>query len=186
MNVLCTGRMKHRISIPERNKRFLSSLQRPGQFWNPPRPAYSGFCFSLQHVMKAWKRVVEVHLCFVPNSALDWGGCSRPSTPIQWLTWGNFPWGKKVTAWMWPFAFMSCWGWERISYVVLLHYIPSRRVLNYVWGQFHLCFITAIFYPVSNPTYFPYISFKTLGLSICIVFYYKICICDMYGFIILY
>jgi hypothetical protein len=43
---------------------------------NPPRPVYSGFfCFSIQHFMKERKRVVEVQLCFVSPSALDWGGC---------------------------------------------------------------------------------------------------------------
>lgn len=42
------------------------------------------------------------------------------------------------------------------------------------------------FYPFSTPTYFPYISFKTVGLFIRIVYYYKICICDMYSFIMLY
>jgi len=87
------------------------------------------FFLSLQHIMKARKRIVEVQLALSqPRHQIGVG--AQRQTPIQWLTGGYFPWGKKVTAQIWPFAFMSCWGWEWISYVVLLHHISSKRVLN--------------------------------------------------------
>jgi hypothetical protein len=180
IKVLCTGSLIHRISIFGRSKRFLS----PGQFWNPPRLIHSGSCFSLQHIMKTWKRVVEVRLYFVPTLALDWGGCSTPSTdPV--INGGYFPWGKKVTARMWPFAFMSCWSWERKSYVVLLHHIRSRRVLNYVWGQFHLCFITAIFPLFPTPLIFLIFPSRLL-VSPSVLFFITKFVSPTLGFIVLY